>query len=67
MRSIPPASHHVSAENISRPSARYRVAISSKAVLSLLELQTQYQNFKTTLQQLAQKIGDIEQETEEHK
>ncbi|EGE79061.2 prefoldin subunit 2 [Blastomyces dermatitidis ATCC 18188] len=31
------------------------------------ELQTQYQNYKTTLQQLAQKIGDIEQETEEHK
>ncbi|ODH45220.1 hypothetical protein ACO22_00216 [Paracoccidioides brasiliensis] len=31
------------------------------------ELQAQYQNFKTTLQQLAQKIGDIEQETEEHK
>ncbi|KAL1952518.1 hypothetical protein VTO42DRAFT_5095 [Malbranchea cinnamomea] len=31
------------------------------------ELQLQYQNFKNTLQQLAQKIGDIEQETEEHK
>ncbi|PGH09302.1 prefoldin subunit 2 [Blastomyces parvus] len=31
------------------------------------ELQAQYQNYKTTLQQLAQKIGDIEQETEEHK
>ncbi|PGG95047.1 hypothetical protein AJ80_10034, partial [Polytolypa hystricis UAMH7299] len=30
-------------------------------------LQTQYQNYKNTLQQLAQKIGDIEQETEEHK
>ncbi|KAK2813199.1 hypothetical protein FQN50_000877 [Emmonsiellopsis sp. PD_5] len=31
------------------------------------ELQAQYQNYKNTLQQLAQKIGDIEQETEEHK
>jgi hypothetical protein len=27
----------------------------------------QYQNYKNTLQQLAQKIGDIEQEMEEHK
>jgi len=31
------------------------------------ELQTQYQNFKNTLQQLASKIGDVEQEAEEHK
>ncbi|KAF3028412.1 hypothetical protein N7519_000713 [Penicillium mononematosum] len=31
------------------------------------ELQNQYTNFKNTLQQLAQKIGDIEQEAEEHK
>ncbi|KAI9788988.1 MAG: hypothetical protein M1816_006446 [Peltula sp. TS41687] len=31
------------------------------------ELQLQYTNFKNNLQQLAQKIGDIEQETEEHK
>ncbi|KAK2762083.1 hypothetical protein FQN54_001090 [Arachnomyces sp. PD_36] len=31
------------------------------------ELQQQYSNYKNTLQQLAQKIGDIEQETEEHK
>ena len=31
------------------------------------ELQTTYQNYKNTLQTLAQKIGDIEQETEEHK
>ncbi|KAK2749225.1 hypothetical protein FQN57_006841 [Myotisia sp. PD_48] len=31
------------------------------------ELQFQYSTFKNTLQQLAQKIGDIEQETEEHK
>ncbi|KGO74803.1 Prefoldin [Penicillium italicum] len=30
------------------------------------ELQNQYTNFKNTLQQLAQKIGDIEQEAEEH-
>jgi hypothetical protein len=32
-----------------------------------IELQTEYQNYKNILQQLAQKIGDIEQETEEHK
>ncbi|KAJ5178981.1 hypothetical protein N7492_002191 [Penicillium capsulatum] len=31
------------------------------------ELQSQYTTFKNTLQQLAQKIGDIEQEAEEHK
>jgi len=31
------------------------------------ELQNQYQTYKNTLQQLAQKIGDVEQETEEHK
>ncbi|KAF2498386.1 Prefoldin beta-like protein [Lophium mytilinum] len=31
------------------------------------ELQVQYSNYKNTLQQIAQKIGDVEQETEEHK
>ncbi|KAH8675401.1 Prefoldin beta-like protein [Xylariales sp. PMI_506] len=31
------------------------------------QLQTQYGNFKNTLQQLATKIGDVEQEAEEHK
>ncbi|KAI9720008.1 MAG: hypothetical protein M1812_003134 [Candelaria pacifica] len=31
------------------------------------ELQSQYSNYKNNLQQLAQKIGDVEQETEEHK
>ncbi|KAF2662911.1 Prefoldin beta-like protein [Lophiostoma macrostomum CBS 122681] len=31
------------------------------------ELQTTYQNYKNTLQTIAQKIGDIEQDTEEHK
>ncbi|KAJ4151087.1 hypothetical protein LMH87_011804 [Akanthomyces muscarius] len=31
------------------------------------DLQTQYSNFKNVLQQIAQKIGDIEQEAEEHK
>ena len=31
------------------------------------ELQQQYTNYKNNLQQLAQKIGDIEQEAEEHK
>jgi hypothetical protein len=32
-----------------------------------IELQTTYQNYKNTLQTIAQKIGDIEQEAEEHK
>jgi len=31
------------------------------------ELQAQYSNYKSNLQQIAQKIGDVEQETEEHK
>lgn len=31
------------------------------------DLQTQYQNYKSTLQSLAQKVGEIEQEIEEHK
>ncbi|KAI9849216.1 MAG: hypothetical protein M1838_000204 [Thelocarpon superellum] len=31
------------------------------------ELQVQYTNYKNNLQQIAQKIGDVEQETEEHK
>ncbi|KAI9828629.1 MAG: hypothetical protein M1832_001732 [Thelocarpon impressellum] len=31
------------------------------------ELQFQYSNYKNNLQQIAQKIGDVEQETEEHK
>ncbi|TQW00260.1 hypothetical protein V2A60_001360 [Cordyceps javanica] len=31
------------------------------------DLQAQYSNFKNVLQQIAQKIGDIEQEAEEHK
>ncbi|KAH9909032.1 Prefoldin beta-like protein [Xylariomycetidae sp. FL2044] len=31
------------------------------------ELQQTYSNYKNTLQQLAQKIGDVEQEAEEHK
>ncbi|KAI9698446.1 MAG: hypothetical protein M1836_004027 [Candelina mexicana] len=31
------------------------------------ELQLQYSNYKNNLQQLAQKIGDVEQEAEEHK
>lgn len=33
----------------------------------MVDLQTTYQNYKSTLQTIASKIGDIEQETEEHK
>lgn len=32
-----------------------------------IDLQTQYQNYKSVLQSLAQKVGEIEQEIEEHK
>jgi hypothetical protein len=32
-----------------------------------VELQNQYSTYKNTLQQLASKIGDVEQEAEEHK
>jgi prefoldin subunit 2 len=31
------------------------------------DLQVTYSNYKNTLQQIAQRIGDIEQEAEEHK
>lgn len=31
------------------------------------ELQAQYSNYKDTLQAIAQKIGDVETEAEEHK
>lgn len=51
--------------------ASSKVVIYGKALytlsLKIAELQTQYTNFKTTLQSLAQKVGEIEQEIEEHK
>lgn len=34
---------------------------------NLAELQTQYSNYKENLQAIAQKIGEVEQEAEEHK
>lgn len=40
---------------------------SETAVRKQQDLQTQYQNYKSTLQSLAQKVGEIEQEIEEHK
>lgn len=36
-------------------------------LIPVTELQVQYSNYKETLQAIAQKIGDIEQEVEEHK
>ena len=36
-------------------------------MLASADLQLQYTTYKNNLQQLAQKIGDIESETEEHK
>lgn len=35
--------------------------------MKVADLQNAYSNYKNTLQQIAQKIGDIEQEAEEHK
>ncbi|KAF2806607.1 Prefoldin beta-like protein [Mytilinidion resinicola] len=43
------------------------MAQSQPSVKKQQELQLQYSNYKNTLQQIAQKIGDVEQETEEHK
>ncbi|KAK3208337.1 hypothetical protein GRF29_77g391476 [Pseudopithomyces chartarum] len=40
-------------------------AVCTKSLLAYL--QQSYQNYKNTLQTIASKIGDIEQETEEHK
>lgn len=41
--------------------------IAINLLTDLADLQTQYQNYKSTLQSLAQKVGEIEQEIEEHK
>ncbi|KAL6715754.1 Cochaperone prefoldin complex subunit [Lecanora helva] len=43
------------------------MAQSQISVKKQQELQQQYTNYKNSLQQLAQRIGDIEQDTEEHK
>ncbi|KAG9257092.1 putative prefoldin subunit 2 [Emericellopsis atlantica] len=40
---------------------------SAQAQQPKVDLQATYSNYKNTLQQIAQKIGDIEQEGEEHK
>jgi prefoldin subunit 2 len=36
-------------------------------ILTPQDLQVQYTNYKNALQQIAQKIGDVEQEADEHK
>jgi hypothetical protein len=63
--------HHVAATDNCEEAARSvypRVLLHrGPFVNSCLELQLQYTTYKNTLQQLAQKIGDVEQETEEHK
>ncbi|KUI66473.1 hypothetical protein VM1G_01680 [Cytospora mali] len=43
------------------------MATQSAAAKKQQDLQMQYSTYKNTLQQLAQKIGDVEQEKEEHK
>jgi len=40
---------------------------SSSTAKKQQDLQNQYSTYKSTLQQLAQKVGDVEQEAEEHK
>lgn len=57
--------------NKSRPRSS-RVCVDCQSFLSRadvedIELQTQYSNYKETLQAIAQKIGDVETEAEEHK
>ena len=62
---------HVSTADICEEAARYNfqaVLVSTVRLLIIFaELQVQYSNYKETLQAIAQKIGDVEQETEEHK
>ena len=58
VRVAPPAGYAAAA-------ARRRAPLTPPARAS--ELQNQYSNYKGTLQQLASKIGDVEQEAEEHK
>lgn len=57
--------------NKSQPSASkvrtYFPSSSRSSEFTMAELQLQYTNYKNNLQQLAQKIGDVEQEAEEHK
>ncbi|KAK2610954.1 hypothetical protein N8I77_004339 [Diaporthe amygdali] len=43
------------------------MATQSAAAKKQQDLQMQYSTYKNTLQQLAQKIGDVDQEKEEHK
>ncbi|ROW00003.1 hypothetical protein VMCG_06199 [Cytospora schulzeri] len=43
------------------------MATQATAAKKQQDLQLQYSTYKNTLQQLAQKIGDVEQEREEHK
>ena len=50
--------------------ARWAPATSSsneETLIDISDLQTQYTNYKNNLQSLAQKVGEIEQEIEEHK
>ncbi|CAL8575241.1 Cochaperone prefoldin complex subunit [Xanthoria parietina] len=46
---------------------RWTMAQSQVSAKKQQELQQQYTNFKNNLQQLADRIGNVEQETEEHK
>lgn len=58
--------HHPHQPHI-EPASGFEMAQSQLSAKRQQELQIQYSNYKNTLQQIAQKIGDVEQETEEHK
>lgn len=50
-----------------RPASDAGTSSSQYQVADLLELQQQYSTYKEGLQQLAKKIGSVEQEADEHK
>lgn len=65
---IEPTARWRPSKSVSRNSKVKDLNLVCHTLLSrFLELQAQYTNYKNTLQSLAQKVGDIEQEIEEHK
>ena len=54
--------------SMKKQQGRPRISCIGAQMLTLFQdLQTQYTNYKNTLQSLAQKAGELEQEIEEHK
>ncbi|KAK9480716.1 Prefoldin subunit-domain-containing protein, partial [Lipomyces japonicus] len=52
---------------MSQPGSSNATTSSTITAKKQADLQAQYNNYKSTLQQLAQKIGELESETDEHK